>query len=86
MPHQFQVTASEFKYTTSDNEAEGRQPNSLDSYSTQRPFSVSEATLEAAKASAATAPLLRSMPDPASTRSKVFRHKLQKTLKQQVGL
>ena len=79
------MTASEFRHTTSDNEAEGRQPNSLDSYSTQRPFSVSEATPTAATASATTAPMLRSRPDPASTRSKVFRHKLQKTLKPQVG-
>ena len=75
-----QVTASEFRQTASNNnEADGRQqPNSLDSYSTQqRPFSVSEVT------QAATTPMLRSVPDPASTRSKVFRHKLQKTLKQQ---
>ena len=63
------------------------QPNSLDSYSTQqRPFSVSEVSPVTSSSSTTAPPVLRSMPDPASTRSKVFRHKLQKTLKQQVVL
>ena len=58
---------------TGAEEDEG-QPDSLDSWSTaERPYSVSEAV----------PPVLRSMPNPASTRSKVFRHKLQKTLLQQ---
>ena len=77
------MTASEVRHAASDNEEDSGQPNSLDSHSTQRPFSVSEVNTAAATAST-TAPLMRSMPDPASTRSKVFRHKLQKTLKQQV--
>jgi hypothetical protein len=55
------------------------QPDSLDSWTVttmERPFSVSDAV----------PPVLRPLPNPASTRSKVFRHKLQKTLRQQQSL
>ena len=78
------MTATEFRQLGgSDGEGDKGQPNSLDSYSTQlRPFSVSE--VGPGSSSTTAPPVLRSMPDPASTRSKVFRHKLQKTLKQQV--
>ena len=81
------MTATEFRQLGgSDSEGDKGQPNSLDSYSTQqRPFSVSEVN-PGSSSTAAAAPVLRSMPDPGSTRSKVFRHKLQKTLKQQVDM
>ena len=84
-PQILQVTATEFRQLGgSDTEGDKGQPNSLDSYSTQqRPFSVSEVS-PGSSSSTTAPPVLRSMPDPASTRSKVFRHKLQKTLKQQV--